>query len=161
MIKVMPVPKPLWHRNANRKLGREWERIRRDVFREQGPDCRACLSTPKELECDEEWMYDDHRNCARLVGFRMLCKPCHAAKHFLRSEREGLGPDCLRHIARVNKWDKVTTLEHVQAEMRLWNERSRSKWTVEVEASLVERYPALEKLATDFPSKQGSLFSQE
>src|SRR5260370_31103828 len=87
------VPKPVWGNSlAHRMTRANWNKIRWLVLERYRYHCGICGSDEKPLTCHELWEYDDEQHVQKLQGFIVLCRNCHAIKHYGRTNikaREG------------------------------------------------------------------------
>lgn len=159
------VPRPLWGRNMRGELSgtqTRWAEISASVRAASGGKCGIC-SSKKQLECDEDWFYDDKNHVARLIGLRAVCRLCHEAIHFGRTQK--VDPthsrDVMIHACRVN-WRRATIKRQREwkrifdAEMEAWHERNRHSWRVDVSGS--ERFlpsPAMNAVGADESKRNG------
>lgn len=158
MLKLVPelVPKPLWGISAPHALNKStaWKSIRKDTLAEAGNRCQFC-GTDTRLECHDKWEYDDKKSIATLIGFEIRCKMCHMATHIGRARQLGFLREAVMHICNVNRCTPDDVSKVVDAEMPLWEKRSKKKWTVAVAPALLKRYPRLEAvplMSTDVPA---------
>ena len=109
----------------------EWDRIRKQVYQKALRVCEVCggVGSTHPVECHEIWHYDDKAHVQTLTGMIALCPACHEVKHFGRAESIGKGQKALKHLARVNHWTYSQADDYVEAQYRLWEERSKHQWT--------------------------------
>lgn len=133
-LKIELVPKPLWRKSLAQLLPHEvWISIREDRIRIIGSKCEICASTEKPLELHERWKYDDRKHVQKLAGFWLLCKECHAVKHFGRSSilaREGKLDlkELVKHFCSVNRCSKRDFERHSREVWDIWEKRSKHEW---------------------------------
>jgi len=147
------IPEPLWGISAARLLGRKskaWREIRSGPLAAGGGACAACGETPpggKFMVCDELWSYDEQQETATLASVRILCPACDHARHFARAGQLGAGADALRALARVNGISEEKARAMQAETLKIWRKRSRLAWTVRVDQTLLDGYPALAVLS--------------
>ena len=139
------VPEPLWGLSAYRLLGRgsKWKRIREDALRVASNRCSVCGDATNQLQCNEQWRYDDKRGIAELIAFVILCHHCHLVTHMGRAIAHGYGDQALSHLAAVNGVTHSQAKAIVAEAMRRWRARSSRSWKVAVAQGLLDKYPQL------------------
>ncbi len=77
-----------------------WNTLREKVFEEYNFRCGICGATTGQLNCHEQWTYDDENTTQKLVRLISLCQMCHLVKHM---NQRGASLDVLaEHFMRVN-----------------------------------------------------------
>ena len=117
-----PIPTPCHRHNLRTALTRDgWERISRQVRETAGGRCEICGST-NQVQCDEQWSYDDHHRTQHLVGLRCVCITCHNVIHIGRTNKIArqfpdryptLMDDVRAHFMRVNDVDRDVYRQHL------------------------------------------------
>jgi hypothetical protein len=130
------VPKTSWYNNVRAltdELG--WDRIRRQVYRQADYRCEICGGRGPEhpVECHEVWRYDDRTHVQMLVRMIALCPACHQVKHIGFANVKGKGAQARAHLARVNGWTLEQADAYVSEAFRVWAQRSRGLWTLDLE----------------------------
>lgn len=144
------VPKPLWGISLYRLLPRkEWELIRGRELALAGNRCAVCSAPGPGLTCHEQWLYDDSRLLAVLVGFEIHCQDCDLVTHMGRALRKGLRRRAVSQFCKVNCATASQAMAAFEHAMTIWRARNEKKWTVGLDNSVIARYPALEGLLTD------------
>jgi hypothetical protein len=115
----------------------DWDIIRRETYTKYNHACGACGMAEVVLECHEIWGFDDKNNVQKLTGLIALCSDCHRIKHFgfaqMLADRGELDIESLtRHFLKVNRCRRVTFDKHFKESVRLWEERSKRQWTVDL-----------------------------
>lgn len=114
-----------------------WQRISKAVRDQAGFRCQTCGAAngqPYQLDCHEEWIYDDDEHIQRLVGFTALCKLCHYVRHMrsIASSGDDL-PDrrhVIDHFCRVNGCDEAAFFAAKAAASVLYRQRSAHNWKI-------------------------------
>ena len=137
-FRVEMVPEPLWGLTLQKSLPpAEWQRMRADIFTAARYRCEAC-GAADELQCHEQWAYDDDRCRQTLAELVALCPACHAAKTpgravWLMQTGQVPGRDLVAEvearIADLNGWDAATTEAYIDWCAHVNMVRSRYRWT--------------------------------
>lgn len=131
------VPETSWHNNLRSLMGKDaWNTLRKKVYKDYSYKCGICGAKGK-LDCHEVWEYDVTSHIQKLVGLIPLCELCHSVKHIGLSElRAAKGEFNLEklvtHFMKVNKCNREIFEKHKEEALRLFNERSKSNWTLKV-----------------------------
>jgi hypothetical protein len=124
---------------------KEWDKIRFLSYEAADNKCEICKETGKEqgykhnVECHEIWEYDDVNHIQTLVGLISLCPICHHVKHIGRSIKVGIFHECVKQLAKVNKWTREQIDVHIGASFEQYHERSKHEW--ELDLSLLNEAP--------------------
>ena len=135
MLTVELVPQTCFFSNVRSEVSAlEWNKIKKIVSAKAGARCEICGGVGKKwpVECHEIWDYDDANLIQRLVGMIALCPPCHQVKHFGFAQLRGEGPQALKHLMKVNSWDKPFAEEYLAEQFKLWSERSKHEWKLDI-----------------------------
>ena len=127
------VPRPCWYFNLRSELTtEEWDALRRSTYKRAGYKCEICGSTGDKhpVECHEIWEYNDENKIQTLRGLIALCPMCHSCKHIGRSAMVGKRGECVAHMRMINKWSTEDTEWYIHDTFRIWKERSRHEWTL-------------------------------
>lgn len=133
------VPSTCWYANVRTNVSAaDWNRCKAFVRERSGDRCEICGGSGRKwaVECHEVWDYDDVQHVQRLVGLIALCPMCHKVKHIGRvtvaESMESL-MRCFAHLATVNGWpDPMVSSDYVDQAFRVWAERSRHEWTLDI-----------------------------
>ena len=131
------VPLTSWFNNLREVLpGSVWDELRKRTYAEYGHRCGICGAEGR-LNCHEIWEYDDKNHVQRLVGFIALCDLCHHVKHIGLAgimSREGKldYETVVEHFMKVNGCDRKTFEKYMNKVFNQWEERSKSKWSVDL-----------------------------
>jgi len=144
-LNIELVPKTAWGVNLRSVLKRrDWDILRKEQYRLAKNVCEVCGETSRnqgyfyDLECHEQWHYDDQTHIQTLVGLIGLCKHCHEVVHFGHTQIKGRANQALKHLMQVNECtSKQACLIVGEAQVK-WMERSIHKWTLEL--SWLERH---------------------
>ena len=129
-LEIELVPSCNWGVNARSALTREkWDIIRKKCYKLAGNRCEICKSKGV-LHCHEIWKYQD--NIQKLSGLVALCEKCHGVKHFGRSQIKGRGEECVRHLMKINSWDRIKTQKHIASKTEEWNKRESQEWDIDI-----------------------------
>lgn len=135
------VPASCWFTNVRSCVSkRDWERLRRLVIGRAGERCEICGSgedrdrqpRPRWLEVHERWAYDYTTWVQSLRRLICLCTDCHTTTHFGLAQAKGLGQEAYEHLKRVTGMPDAQARVHVSSAFRLWRERSRHQWTLDL-----------------------------
>jgi len=100
------MPSTAWLHSLHTYLTtKAWSTLRKKVLEEYNFSCGICGVTTGQLNCNEQWEYDDETNTQRLVRLVMLCQMCHLTAHMM--ERGSITHDVLaEHFVRVNGYSR-------------------------------------------------------
>lgn len=113
------VPSSAWGSNLRSVLtGAQWKVCQQFVYARSGRRCEICQGVGLRwpVECHETWAYDDDQGIQTLTGLIALCPSCHRAKHAGFALTQGLLPEVIVQLGRVNGWalaDVEAYLEYV------------------------------------------------
>jgi acetamidase/formamidase len=95
------MPSTAWLHSLHTYLTtKAWSTLRKKVLEEYNYQCAICGANGGQLNCNEQWEYNDETNTQRLVGLVMLCQMCHLTAHMM--ERGSITHDVLaEHFMRV------------------------------------------------------------
>lgn len=134
-LTIETVPETCWFSNVRTNVSTEdWDKLRREAYRRAGYRCEICSGrgTEHPVECHERWNYDDESHTQTLLGLIALCPACHRVKHIGLAFKEGHGGRAMEHLAQVNGWNLVETLEYVEEAREIWENRSRHEWKLDL-----------------------------
>lgn len=129
------VPSSTWGWNLRSELtGKGWDAIRKATYDLAKNVCEVCggVGSKHPVECHERWLYDDRKKVQRLIGLEALCPSCHEVRHIGRAMTVGRGGDAFIHMARINGWTLEEVKAHVDAAMKVWQNRSRFPWNLDL-----------------------------
>jgi hypothetical protein len=136
-LKIELVPKESWNRSLHDRMPRSaWDRLRRQVFADQGNVCAICRAE-EPLSCHEVWEYDDVSHVQKLVGFQGVCHLCHHLTHFgnaklLAAQGHVDLNAVVDHFMKVNGVDRKVFESHREMAFRIWRERSKHGWQTDL-----------------------------
>lgn len=136
-LKIELVPSTAWYSNLRSKISKkEWDKIRKQSYANAGYKCDIC-NIKNKLNCHEIWEYDDEKHIQKLSGFIALCDNCHMIKHIgfagIQSNRNLLDMGKLiKHFEKINKVDRKTFDKHHSESFKIWQERSKQKWKIDL-----------------------------
>src|SRR5262249_1691886 len=134
------IPSTSWFTNVRSAVSpRDWDRLRRMVYRRAGNRCEACGSHPDHpaglfMEAHERFAYDHRRGIQVLRRLNCLCTACHGTTHFgftsLGGEAESEA--ALGHLQFVTGMNRAQAERHVRDAFALWERRSAITWRVDL-----------------------------
>jgi Domain of unknown function (DUF5710) len=134
------IPSTSWFTNVRSAVDpRDWERLRRMVYRRAGNRCEACGSHPHHpaglfMEAHERFTYDTRTGVQTLRRLICLCTACHGTTHFgftnLGGEAESEA--ALGHLQFVTGLNRARAERHVRDAFALWERRSAITWRVDL-----------------------------
>ena len=134
LLEMLLIPRSTWYNNVRSRVSRDkWNAIRVHFKK---PSCAYC-GCRHGLHCHEVWKYDDVNHIQRLVGFESVCFLCHAVKHLglvgIQAQQGYLDYSGLvEHYCVVNECTEENFLADRKEAFRLWEERSKHEWTIDV-----------------------------
>ncbi len=149
-FKVEMVPTPLWNLTWQKsQTGGEWAKLRADTLQAAGHRCEACMGRG-DLECHEQWTYDDRTCRQSLADLVALCPACHAAKTPGRAEwlvrtgqvRRDLVTEVRARIAALNGWPARTADAYIAWCAEVNAVRSLHRWIPALRAASARGEPA-------------------
>lgn len=145
------VPKTCWYSNVRSEVSKvKWDEIRNTCYGKAGHKCQICGDTGTnqgygwKVECHEVWHYDDAEGIQKLMDFISLCPKCHKVKHLGHSRINGEYDMCVKHLRKVNKWNKKKTDKYLEEVNETYMQRSQYDW--ELDITLVDKYGLLNDL---------------
>jgi hypothetical protein len=108
------MPSTAWLHSLHTYLTtKAWSTLRKKVLEEYNYQCAICGANGGQLNCNEQWEYNDETNTQRLVRLVMLCQMCHLTAHMM--ERGSITHDVLaEHFMRVNGCSRQVFDEYYQ-----------------------------------------------
>ncbi|MDO7867047.1 HNH endonuclease [Nocardioides jiangxiensis] len=147
------VPASCWFTNVRSHLApADWDRVRRMVYERAGHRCEACgePARPQQriwLEAHERWAYDEAPTDEPFASFGMpvqrlrrlvcLCTRCHETTHLGLAGLRGHHERAFDHLCAVNGWTRSRARIHVTEANRLFEERSRVEWLLDLNILLL------------------------
>lgn len=131
------VPKTSWYNNVRAVLTTtRWNALRSAVCDAAYNVCQICGAEGRD--CHEIWRYNLKTGVQKLAGMLCLCPDCHMVKHIGLAKVKGKYDEALKHLMKINKLKKRQAEEYVDEAFKLWRERSKNEWTLDL--SLLKRY---------------------
>lgn len=89
-----------------------WNTLRKKALEECNYQCAICGASGGQLNCHEQWEYDDETHTQRLARLIMLCQMCHLVKHM----NSGYVPfeELVQHFMKVNDCSRQEFDEYYQ-----------------------------------------------
>jgi hypothetical protein len=89
-----------------------WNTLRKKALEESTYQCAICGASGGQLNCHEQWKYDDETHTQRLARLIMLCQMCHLVKHM----NSGYMPfeELVQHFMKVNDCSRQEFDEYYQ-----------------------------------------------
>ena len=139
-LSIELVPQTAWYANLRQFLRpKDWDFLRKRQYKLANGVCEICGDRGKkqgrrhDLECHEQWHYDDEKHIQTLTGLIALCPNCHEVIHFGLAEIRGRGVQALQQLIRVNDIRvPEEAIDLIKAAQREWDERSSHPWEVDV-----------------------------
>ena len=128
------IPSTSWYKSLANLLPKDvWRRIRNRELKRVGFKCELCGKKQSYgLNCHEVWEFDDIRKIQKLVGYRILCRPCHLLHHLGFAHVKGKFDEVKSHAINVLKIDPEEFEEFVVHVFEEWEERSAYKWKIDI-----------------------------
>ncbi len=129
------VPSTSFYNNVRALLTpAQWDIVRKQVYDQAWHVCEICGGKgPKHpVEAHEIWEYDDKKLVQKLSGMIALCPDCHQVKHIGLAQLNGQFDRALAHLMKVNKLTKPKALAYVKEQFRVWSERSKQTYRLDV-----------------------------
>ncbi|OBS10267.1 type IV secretion system DNA-binding domain-containing protein [Acidihalobacter prosperus] len=113
----------------------QWQRLQKRTAAEAGGVCEICggVGDKWPVETHEVWSYDDQAKVQKLERLQALCPSCHQAKHLGHAAQKGQEQEAMKRLAELNQWDAETARKYIDQEMKICRERSRHKWTQDLQ----------------------------
>lgn len=134
LLTIEMIPKTAWGKNVRSSVSSVvWDNLRHAQYRKADLHCEIC-GVGGRLECHEVWEYDEATHVQKLTGLIALCPSCHSVKHFGRTSTLGeeAKRNAIQHLMEVNNWTMKETQDHIQESIRVWQERSKHEWTLDI-----------------------------
>ena len=141
LLTIELVPSSSWGDNLRSRLTKaQWDKIRKHSYQLANYQCEVCGGSGKNqgynwpVECHEVWHYDDINHVQKLTKLISLCPRCHMAKHIGRAQLDGKEGLVIAHMQKVNGWTHAQVQDHIRDSFRVWQERSRHPWELDIKA---------------------------
>lgn len=139
-LNVEMIPKSSWNNNLRSMLKpSQWDKVRVLCYEKSAYSCEICNTRPKkgQLHCHEVWEFDDNTGTQKLAKLESVCSLCHACKHigFAVVQHFDSGRDLesvINQFLRINQIDLDTFHDYLDNELRIWEERSRKEWKIDI-----------------------------
>jgi len=134
-LTVELVPATCWYSNVRSNVPPKiWKVLQQNTFGRANHRCEVCGGRGRRwpVEAHEIWEYDDSKRIQRLTGLIALCPACHEVKHIGLAEVRGRLESALAHLARINDWSASEARHYVEECFRLWEQRSRYPWQLDL-----------------------------
>ena len=138
-LNIELVPKTAWGVNLRSLLKRkDWDFLRKRQYKIADGVCQICgdkgtnQRRKYDLECHEQWHYDDETHIQTLKGVIALCPWCHEVVHFGHTELQGRGTQALQHMMHINQCDKRAAINAIKDVQRIWADRSKHAWKIDM-----------------------------
>jgi hypothetical protein len=134
LLTISLIPKTAWYQNVRSTVpANVWQEIRALYLKRQ---CQYC-GTKHDLNLHEVWKYDDVLHVQKLVGFETACFLCHNIRHLGLAQifiEQGIldRKELTKHYCRVNDCNEFNFREDAFEAMRVWEERSKFKWILDL-----------------------------
>jgi len=132
------IPSSCWYTNVRSNIDLvDWERIKEMCRKRAGYLCELCgaksdYSQRNYLECHERFLFDRDTKTQKLIRFVCLCSRCHHVTHFGLSQIQGQSGEALRHLMKVNNWNKERAGKHVEKRFEQWQIKSDMPWKLDL-----------------------------
>jgi len=117
---------------------KDWNFLRKRQYKLANGVCEICGDRGKnqgrkhDLECHEQWHYNDETHVQTLIGLIALCPHCHEVQHFGLAELRGRGNQAFKHFIEVNEFTSAEGNNLIKIAQQKWLERSGHSWAVDV-----------------------------
>lgn len=135
-LQIELVPRSCWFSNTRSNLKSSyWDRIRKYHYTKANNCCEICGGKGKKhpVECHEVWLYNEKTFTQKLGYFQAICPLCHEVKHIGLAGILGNGLRAFNRFKRINKLDKKTAKNIIDAVFKQWRIRSQYKWKLDIE----------------------------
>jgi hypothetical protein len=127
------VPESCWFSNVRTLISlSRWQTLQNFYFAKTARRCAICAGRGPvwPVELHEVWSYaEDPTPVQRLVRFEPLCPACHQVKHIGLAFINQQGPEAVKHLGFVNRWDEERCFAYIKSSFAEWERRSKLKWT--------------------------------
>lgn len=134
LLTIEMIPKSAWGNNVRTSVPPSvWDTLRHAQYRKADLHCEICGAGGR-LECHEIWEYSEEGHVQKLIGLIALCPSCHSVKHFGRTCTFGAEAkmNAIQHLMEVNDWTAEQVQSHIEESLRVWQERSKHVWKLDI-----------------------------
>lgn len=140
------LPPSTWEDNVRTALPQaKWDALRRYCYRANGYRCEVC-GVGGQVECHENWQFDDTWAVQHLTGLLCLCPLCHKSKHWGFAKRLGVLEEVKTKMCWVNGWTRRQLDQAERVAIAQCEERSQYHWTVDMSWLTEGRYHLVYRL---------------
>lgn len=141
-----------------------WKEIRQRAYRAAGHVCQCCGESSGPLECHEVWSFSDAPGadgwCRQTLRHLIAaCHECHELFHPGLAKVRGRSDAVIERIKAVNEWSSNDQAAAAQHFNRLFFERSRKRWSLDLSILEVDG-PLPLKSVWSFSDRIGVLAAQ-
>ncbi len=127
------IPQSQFKKNVRALLTKaQWKILRDQVCSEVYNICQICDIAFPSLHCHEIWLFDDKKSIQKLDGMIALCESCHMCIHFGLAQLQGKEELAIKHLMKINLWNKKETIAHIKKSFLIWQERSKKVWKLDM-----------------------------
>ena len=147
------IPQTSWFSNLRTTLTAEqWNLVRKDAYKKSNYKCKICggVGEKHPVEAHEIWSYqinEEGRYVQKLTDVVALCPACHQVKHAGFANMNGHIDKVSERLTDLNNWDEEDTEEYMDAQFKIWEERSDIMWDMNTDW-LVDHYGIVIKTLT-------------
>lgn len=128
------IPENMWYCNLRHILTKkQWDEIRKVQIEKHECKCAICNRKVKKLECHELWNFDEENSTQTLIDVIPLCGICHRTIHIGHAAIIGKLEECLDYYCSINKCTEDECIKDYEAAFKIWNERNKIKWKLNIE----------------------------
>jgi len=134
LIEVELIPQTSHFKNLRSELtSTKWDLLRKDSYKQANYCCEICSGKGRKwpVECHEIWLYEN--GIQTLTGLISLCPSCHETVHMGLAQIRGRDGIAKKHMMKINEWSEAQVDAHVDDAFRIWQERSRIPWVLDIE----------------------------
>ncbi len=134
-LEMVPEPTKSW--SLKSELGaKQWTLLNQVVCQRASNRCEECLCS-SQIECLEQWEYNDTTHTQTLVGFKALCPACREVRDLGRACSRGDGKRVASHLQALNRWSPEELDAQIEKAFDVWMERSAHDWTLDLRLLVV------------------------
>lgn len=146
-LNIELIPKTCWWSSVRTTVTKkDWDKIRFIAYEKANNKCEICGDTGKNqgynhnVECHEIWDYNLNTKTQTLIGLIALCPICHQVKHIGRAIAIGKQNNAINQLIKVNDWSQEQVDEHIKESFKLYAERSKIQWKLDISLLTNEPY---------------------